>query len=305
VSASPESSPVRIASESLELLVLPELGGKVVALRCLRHRRQWLVEHLDSLAPTQDGSYGPAEAWGWDELFPTVLPGAAAPAPWRAPLRDHGELWERPWEVTERDERRLGLAYVDAELGFRFERTLEVEGARVSCRYRVTSRRDDPLPFQWSMHPILSLEPGEQLMLAGVQQVRATGSGHPALPDAPAVLDWPVHDGLALGTVRSCDGQTILKLYADARPSGRVMVTGRPCELSVTTDVEHAPYVGIYVNYGGWPAGGSLHHVGIEPTNAPEDDLDAAVRSGRVDRLPPGGSRSWSIEISLGRRCAG
>lgn len=269
------SAPVRIASDRLALTVEPGYGGRVTELRCLTHGRQWLAEPVDELPAAQDGSYGPAEAVGWDELFPSVLPGAATPAPWPAPLRDHGELWGRPWEVLDHDAARLGLAYEDRTLGFRFERLLELDGGTVRCSYRVSSQRDEPLPFQWSMHPIFSLVPGERV----------------------------VHDDVALATVGPADGETIMKLYADLRPHGRVAVLGQPCELSLATDVQEAPYLGIYLNYGGWPAGGPLHHVGLEPTNAPEDDLDAAVGSGRVGMLAAGATRAWRVELALGAGC--
>lgn len=297
------SAAVRIASDRLELTVEPGFGGRVTALRCLTHDRQWLAEPVPGLAAAEGGAYGPAEAVGWDELFPSVLPGAATPGPWPAPLRDHGELWGRPWEIIEQDAARLGLAYEDARLGFRFERTIALDGGAVRCGYRLTSRRDEPLPYQWSMHPILRLRPGERIVLPDVEQVRGTGVAHPSLPPGPVVLGWPEHEGVSLASVRPSDGATVMKLYADVRPHGRVAVQGDPCELSLATDVAFAPYLGIYVNYGGWPAGGPLHHVGLEPTNAPEDDLDSAVGSGRVGVLDAGETRTWQVELALGRGC--
>jgi galactose mutarotase-like enzyme len=298
-------APLTIGDGRLELVVAPELGGKVTEIRCLRHGRQWLAGSLESLLPSSaPGEYGPAEAWGWDELFPTVMPGAATPAPWPAPLRDHGELWGRPWQVIAHGEALLALEYADPELGFRFRRALAVDGGRLECHYTLTSERKDAVPFQWSMHPILALHPGERLSLPGIDEVKATVVVNRDLPPGPTILSWPRHGEVELGTVAAADGETVLKLYAGTTADNTVSVTGEECELSFRTDPELAPYVGIYVNYGGWPADGPLHHVGIEPTNAPEDDLGAALEAcGGADVLGPGAAIHWSIGISLGSRC--
>lgn len=297
---------ITIGDGRIELLVLPESGGKVTELRCLRHGRQWLAESNEHALPgSAPGEYGAAEAWGWDELFPTVMPGASTPPPWPAPLRDHGELWGRPWRTLAQRADSLELEYADPDLGFRFRRRLTVRDGRVECEYSIRSEREEEVPFQWSMHPILSLQPGERIGLPGIEQVKATMVVNRDLPEAPAILDWPRHGNVDLGTVAASDGETLLKLYAGTTVDNTVAVTGGECELSFRTDPEFAPYVGIYVNYGGWPAGGPLHHVGIEPTNAPEDDLAAGLAGGAaVSVLAAGATVSWKICLSLGARCA-
>lgn len=292
-----------IESGELALAVLPDLGGKVATLTCRRHDRQWLAGECSELPKADDGSYGPREAWGWDELFPSVLSAAATPAPWAHPLRDHGELWGRPWRIRNRDASAVTLDYADDDVGFRLERTLDIERGTVRCRYVVTSTATRPLPFQWSMHPIFALSPGERVEMAGIDHATATVTGHRALPDGPATVDWPDHDGLSLGTVRPSDGETLVKLYAGLPDDGVVAVRGGPCELTVVTDRTFAPYIGIYLNYGGWPASGPLHHVGIEPTNSPHDDLDAAMRDGTADVLDVGERRAWEIRLALGEAC--
>jgi galactose mutarotase-like enzyme len=295
---------VSIANELLELVVAPALGGRVVALRCRHHDRQWLAERPEGLERSaEDPAYGPLEAWGWDELFPSVLAGAAAPDPWPQPLRDHGELWGRPWRVGEHDEHSLALVYEHDSPGFTFGRRLDLEAGTVRCRYELTSHCAEPLPFQWSMHPIFALRPGERIAMSGIDRVRATAAGNRDLPEAPATLSWPRHEDLDLATVRASDGETILKLYAEAPSDGLVAIVGEPCELSIATDTSFAPDVGVYVNFGGWPPDGPLHHVGIEPTNAADDDLDAAIRAGRAGQLDPGEQLRWLVELRLGERC--
>ena len=227
------------------------------------------------------------------------------PAPWRYPLRDHGELWGRPWRVTARDAASLTMEYADPGIGFRFARTLEIAGGTLVSRYVLTSTASGPLPYQWSQHPIFALTPGERLELPGIDRVKATVTAHHALPDGPATVGWPAHDGLPLGTVRPSDGETLVKLYSGLPTGGMVAIRGGPCELTVTTDASFAPYIGIYLNYGGWPPGGPLHHVGIEPTNSPYDDVAAASQAGAAGVLRAGERHRWEARFTLGDACLG
>lgn len=287
-----------LADGPIELEIRPDLGGKVTALRCLRHGRQWLAERDERLPPSADGKvYGPGEAWGWDELFPTVLPGRGTPPPWRGPLRDHGDLWGRPWEMLAADPRSVTLACGNREGGWRFERQLVLDGPAVDCRYRLRNEGEVAFPFLWSMHPIFALREEDRLTMDGVEAVRATISDHSALPEAPATIGWPVHERLRLDEVRPAD-KTFLKLYATP-PDGQVRVVGGECELELRTDVDFAPHIGIYVNFGAWPESGLLHQVGLEPTTAPEDDLAAVVAGARPAELGPGEERTWQVRVVL------
>ena len=268
----------------------PDDGGKLTRMRCERHGREWL--HGPTAHDDRDGAFGASRSWGWDELFPTVLATASAPPPWPRRLRDHGELWGRRWTVVD----DATLAYDDPSGRFRFSRALELRDARLCARYELRNTGSAPLPWMWAMHPIFAIEPGDRLELAGVRSVAASY----ARPDRTAedrVLGWPVDDGLRLDRLGPPDGTTALKLYAGPRPHHRARLTGRTCRLELTADL---PYLGLYINLGGWPEPRSgLHQVGLEPTTAPVDDLAAATDGGFARTCSAGAAVAWSVEVRI------
>ena len=48
------------------------------------------------------------------------------------------------------------------------------------------------------------------------------------------------------------------------------------------------PYAGLWLNYGGWPTPGDMHHLAVEATTAPVDHLgQALVRPGPIPLVRP------------------
>src|SRR5262245_37293620 len=87
-----------LASEQVELAVVPELGARIISLRDRRTGRDWLWHPAGGLKlfRNQPGDrFETSPLAGIDECFPTVVPcqhqGRALP--------DHGELWTAAWEV--------------------------------------------------------------------------------------------------------------------------------------------------------------------------------------------------------------
>jgi len=292
---------IRLGSDDLMLEVDPQDGGKVTRLCCRRHERDWLHGPPDPDLPSGPDEYGVSRSWGWDELFPTVGTSTGAPPfPWASELRDHGELWGRSWAVEKESRRTVSLRFTDPARRFDFVRTLAVDGPTVSARYELRNLLPVPLPFLWAMHPIFSVEPGDHLELLDVRSVTATYLRPHRLQAVGARLDWPAADingaALRLDRIAPEDGQTALKYFAGP-PHPVARLAGRHCGLEVRTEV---PFVGIYVNLGGWPRPGTaLHQVGIEPTTSPADDLTSAISAGTHCVLGAAGITAWHATIRL------
>jgi hypothetical protein len=283
-------------ADGLTIELDPEDGGKVTRLRCERHERDWLHGPVAS-AEGGGGGFGADRSWGWDELFPTVLGTQRAPSPWPRDLRDHGELWGRPWTTAD----GTALGYEDPGGRYRFTRSLERLDGTLRARYTLCNTGSRPFPWMWSMHPILAVEPGDRLELVGVRSVAATYVRPGPREAEGRTLHWPVAtvDGrrVRLDRVAPPDGATALKLYAGPRAGHTARLAGRACRLELTADV---PFLGLYVNLGGWPGPGSgLHQLGIEPTTAPVDDLATAVDRGLERTCLPGAPIRWSVSLRI------
>ncbi len=120
-----------------------------------------------SASTGEDAKYMSEEAVGWDECFPTVGPWDASATAWRRRLRDHGDLWGRPWRVEMAGVDMLALSFASTQ--FHFARSLHLDGGTLIARYSVTNLDREPLPYA-----LLAVEPDDTIELAGVDKVRAS-----------------------------------------------------------------------------------------------------------------------------------
>ncbi len=293
----------------LRVVAVPMLGAKVVSLVDRVTEREWLTQGQppkDSASP--EALFGASAAYGWDECLPTVAPGPD-PVVVGGRLRDHGDAWGRPTELTV-----LGgaLETWTAGLGwsYGFRRSLSLDGSVVVAHYAIVNREPAggrTLPFLWAMHPLLDLEPGARISLpAEVREVvvsQAAGVGI----EAGANVAWPVaapSRGLAslrLDEVRPIDAGEALKLYAGPLTEGRAAVEAIDgSSLTIAWDVAVAPFLGLWLDYGGWPSTAPLQQVALEPTTAPSDGLSEAIADNRARWLAPGERVDWTVRIEVG-----
>ncbi len=105
-----------------------------------------------SASTGEDAKYMSEEAVGWDECFPTVGPWDASATAWRRRLRDHGDLWGRPWRVEMAGVDMLALSFASTQ--FHFARSLHLDGGTLIARYSVTNLDREPLPMPyWRSSP--------------------------------------------------------------------------------------------------------------------------------------------------------
>jgi galactose mutarotase-like enzyme len=296
--------PVSIASEVMEVSVLPDYGARVVGLRDRRTGRDWLAPGAPSPQTGEGAVYRGAEAVGWDECFPTVSPWDGTQTLWRRPLRDHGDLWGRPWSVDEASRTVLATSFA-GDL-FRFSRTLSVDGPTLTAAYRLDNRAADDMPYLWALHGLLAVTPADRIVLPAVDSATATylQSGSHVL-DANSV-SWPETNGVLPFPLDAVQGPATGfagKLYAEVPASASAAIGHDGQWLRIGWDASITT-LGIWLNYGGWPAGPGSHHIAIEPTTAPADHLGDALDAGRAAWLKPGASASWTITLTLAEDAA-
>jgi hypothetical protein len=285
---------IALENDAIRLVVCPDLGARVLSLRDRRSGREWLVQGEPpseaSAWAAEDAVFGGREAFGWDECVPTVAP---CPDPLDAdapPLRDHGECWGRPADVVV-DGDVLISRWLSSRWDWTFERRLLLYGPAVDAVYGFQNHGNRPLPFLWSIHPLLTLEPGSTVELDRPAEIRITAAIGLARP-----LDRPPDRW----TVADVTAGTALKAYARMAEPG----TGRARQpdgatLQFAWDLATAPVAGLWLDYGGWPADAPVHQVAIEPTTSDDDDLCSATEAGRARLVEPGETTTWSVRMAL------
>jgi galactose mutarotase-like enzyme len=299
----PEVTNIRIENEAIALTVASHYGARVVSLIDKRTGRDWMAPGGESANTGEDAVYLSDEAVGWDECFPTVAPWDATSTAWNRRLRDHGDLWGRPWRVDSQSTISIVTTYAAAE--FTFTRALALEGASVQASYSVRNEGSRPLPFMWALHGLLAVSPADRIDLPGISEVEATYLAHGDRTIRAAHLAWPGPDpaiGLALDRVHGADEQFAGKLYTSGLNAAAVGDDRGALHIAWRQDVKH---LGIWFNYGGWPEAGGVHHIALEPTTAPVDHLGQAIVGGTAINLAPNDSRRWGVSLTFTGDAAG
>jgi len=269
-------------NEEVELAVVPELGAKIISLKNLQTGREWMWHPSDGLRlfrnrPGDDFSQSPLA--GADECLPTI-----APCSWQGRvLPDHGELWNAPWSVdSEAWENGILKTRTRLKISpFEFERTIELLEDEIQITYQLKNRGVVAEHYLWALHPLLRLQPGDQLVLPastrallnGEAWIDAVGSGVPEKKCAK-VFAAPVSEGLvAINNLTTGD---------------RLEFEWDPMENNT---------LGLWLTRGGWHG---HHHFALEPMNADTDSLAAAAERKRSGVVAASGMASWRLSVRIG-----
>lgn len=294
-------SVLAIESDAVRVEIDPAYGARVLSLVDRRSGRDWLAKGPQSTQTGEDAVYLSDEAVGWDECFPTVSPWDASATALGRPLRDHGDLWGRPWAVDAHAADSLTTSR--AAGAFQFSRRLSLRGAALTADYAVANTGADALPFMWALHGLLAVTPADRIELDGVESVAASYIAQDGTTLVAPRLPWPGPGGdiggAPLDTVRGPEARFAAKLYASDIPAARAAVGGSNGWLDLAWDDTALRHLGLWLNYGGWPAPGEVHHLALEPTTAPVDHLGQALAGGSAMILAPGTTSRWRVTMTL------
>lgn len=286
-----------LQNDHMRVAVEPCYGARVTSLLDRQTGREWIAQGPQSRNTGEDAEYAGDEAVGWDECFPTVTPWDASHTAWGRKLRDHGDLWGRPFVIDAQTPTMLRLSYADSQ--FRFTRELQLDGAVLIARYEVENRTNRSLPYLWALHGLLAVTEADRIELPEVETVAATylslGNTFLSVPELP----WSKPNDVlpfTLDKVQPAASVFAGKFYAGV-PS-RTARVGRPgqwLELAWDSPIDQ---LGIWLTYGGWPGPGGHHEIALEPTNAAADTLGEAIDAG-APPLASGERRDWRVTLSL------
>ena len=293
---------VGLQGRSAALVMVPELGGRIISLKSARTGREWCWHQPrpDWLwASTPGSDFGASPQAGIDECLPTV---AACTVNGRE-LPDHGEVWFREWRL---DPAALAAGELRATTALTVSPLVFTRGIRLApdggflFDYELRNTGTAPEPYLWCLHPLLALAPGDRLELpADVAALRLNGGlGAPiAMGDRWA---WPEpFPGIRLDAceVPGMPGGCV-KGFAGPLAEGRAAVVNDATgdRLEFRWDSAQLPFLGIWLNRGH----GGFHHVALEPGNGAPDSLAEAVDGWRQHgTLPPLAAVRWSLTLTI------
>jgi len=266
----------------LEIVVVPELGGKIVSLKNLRTGREWMYrpEVCAKLFRNKLGDdFANSPLVGWDECLPTITP-----CHWRGQdLPDHGEVWSAAGRLDEAAwaEGIIKIMFVLPVSPFEFTRTIHLQGDTLNVDYRLVNLSGEAREFLWIMHPLLALREGDRLVLS--PEIRRHLQSQPWL------------DSLEF----SDPSAALAKVFAGPLQSGQAEIANviSGDRLILKWDATDCNMLGIWLTRGGWHG---HHHLALEPANGDHDSL--AVAAGEWKRcgiIAPFAEKQWSVQVQL------
>jgi len=230
-----------------------------------------------------------------------VAAGTHPSGPWQGrPLADHGELWSRAWHVEAATPTTLTATIEGWRFPYTFQRRLRLRDGTIRADYEVENRSPADFPAAWSMHPLLRPEPAMRLALPAAVEMRVESSSRGDLATAGDRFRWPRLGSLDLSNVPADPGRLALKLFSAPLTVGRAALVAQDGWLGLSFDTDVASFLGVWLDYEGWPAGAPLEQLALEPTTGDGDDLGKLAARGRTMVVPARGSVAWSVTIQVG-----
>ncbi|MHC1772854.1 MAG: hypothetical protein AB9907_14220 [Flexilinea sp.] len=294
-----------LESEKMSVIIVPDLGAKIVSIYDKVFEREWLVPPM---RPLKQISYGQdfvsQDMSGWDEMMPTI-----AACQWEeASLPDHGEVWSVPWQIEDAAD-KLKLSVSGTAIPYRFTRTASLEGQDcLALDYEVVNKGINAFPWLWAAHPQFAADSNTRILLPETVKKLVNVIDHDSVwGRAGACCDWPVSISASgepwqLDKIRGAEKAACRKFYLP--PEQHIEWAALEdelsgCRLSFQWDKEEIPYLGLWIDEGMYNI---LPVAAFEPSSGYYDSLETAVSNQMVPYLMPEHTASWKVKIKLNSR---
>jgi galactose mutarotase-like enzyme len=294
---------VGLRSAAIELVMIPQLGGRIISLKNLTTQREWLwhQNRPDWLWANGAGdNFGLSPQAGIDECIPSV---ASCNFKGRQ-IPDHGEVWYRAWEL---DATALEQAVLASKLElslspFNFSRSIRLmDDHSFVFEYELENRSTEAEPFIWCIHPLKNIQPGDRVILP--QEVTSLRlDGGIGVPINRGDL-WQYPEPFPGIRLDSCQvpgngAELCVKGFAGPLTEGFAAIENQHTgdRLELFWDPQLVPYAGLWINRGL----GGFHHVALEPcTGIPDSLAISAQEWNEVRTIKAGATLRWSLTVRI------
>ena len=265
------SEVVTLRSARIEVVIAPEVGGRIVSFKGLRSGYEFLWRNPGvPLRLEEPGTaYDPNFYGGIDELLPNDIPEILA----GEDCPDHGELWTTSFSVGSVTGDSVSMVGCLPNYNFSVEKDISVFESECTVSTRITNLGSETKHFLWKLHAALTIQPGDLIECA-------------AECFEPADIEW---------SRRACPGEwwgemvpdfdgTTEFLYLCPLLEGRIGWRRGSLGFEVLFDPEVFPYAWYFASYGGFDG----HHFAIlEPCTTMPISVNEALERGQTPVLEP------------------
>lgn len=284
-----------LSSTTLEVILLPKVGGKVQQIVDKRTGDTLLVSPQKPYRQIPLGSeWTNYDTSGMDDCFPNIEPGQYPFPSWQGKqLFQMGEWVYGGWEVERVDGDAVTLDRKGTSFEYRAKKRYRlIDENTLEIQYAVENLSDLPFRYLWSAHPLFDVKVEFEIRLPK-GDVTFT-----IFPGERENYRWPIYASADLSTQWIPRGDT-LKTFLSGLSEGRCNLAFSDHNISITFDLRITPILGIWFNNFGFPEReNSFRCIAIEPCTSPSDLLGNLDESAYA-LLKPHDTNRWWIRIKV------
>ena len=298
---------VKLENEHIEIVLIPDLGAKMVSLIHKRTGTNFLLqsENNDVDIPEFGAPFDIQSAYGFDECFPTVERCKYNVGNNNVKLPDHGEVWSRKWSCMREDDALL-LSIHGVNIDYYFEKKIRLVESGIVITYTLRNLSEIPFYYIWSAHPLLKVQQNDRIILPEeVQELLVNWSSDASLGIYGDRISWPLlqreHETIDLSAVQSQNENLAVKLFSDKLRQGKAALYKEKTDESLyfRFNTDSIPYLGIWLCYGGWPENrekGS-YTIALEPATGRPDALSSAIQHNEASYIEGDQEHCWNHTV--------
>ena len=283
-------------------------GARMVSFRDKRLAHEFLLQQdRETYLRSRFGSpMTPAQAVGYDDMFPTIDVCHYEEFPWEGvQLPDHGEVWSLDWDLVVEDS-ALTASVHGVRLPYRLTRRMSLpDENQLRMDYLLENLSPMDLSYLWSSHPMLLVEEGARIEVPEeCKKGKTVLSLSGRLGGYGDEFTWPLwtdpqgisHD---LSLIRSPRAGDVEKYFFTNRLTNgwcRLRCPSNGASLTLLFPPEHLPYLAVVVDECG---SGPRFYTLLEPCSAPFDRLDLSRKYTSESSVAARSTRNWYLTFAL------
>lgn len=285
---------VQIENEILKVVVLPQRGANISSIVYKPTGREWMWNNPNPYKlPPYAASFVEYDISGFDDMFPTVGPCRYPDGAWkRIEMPDHGEVWALPWDYKI-DKNSVKFWVYGMRLPYLLEKTIILSKNTVKISYKVTNFAPEPMKAFWAAHSLVAVESGMEMIYPADTVLKGDSS-----PWTPAIKGKIM--SIALGDASTKIARKLFTEKVSAGWSGFYNQKSKEF-LVYEYPKDKIPYIGIWINQGGFPSGEWHYNVGIEPASCGAETIEIGNKENVLVPIPAKGTFEWYFNITAGK----
>lgn len=288
-------SGIFLENKILRVCILPELGAKIASIYYKPQDYEVLFQPVKNeySIPKYGDDFSLYDTSGADEMFPTIDKCIYPYDGYKGtPCPDHGELWSKSWDI-EIDGDVVKTYTTGIRFPYRIERGISLSESGIDFNYTIENNGNFPLYGIWAFHALANCDEKTRIILPGVEEVVNVNKTSRYLGEIDRIHKFPQSidssgNTLFLDNLRPQTANNCEKYYVNGRgilnEAGMTQNRGKLIH-RVFFDPEKVPYLGVWINEGGFKGG---YNLALEPSTGFYDSLEITKEKDGLEPIEAG-----------------